>query len=382
MYSRIRWVAACAALSCAFTHAHPEAITRIWLTHGRSDAATLMINWETDTPGPSRVDYGATEALGSSATSDEAATLHHVEVPFPETGALHYRVSTGGRRSAVNAVKSYSGETLRIAAAANWQERPDLAAISADDPHLLVSCGDLFSSRETMERPGDAMNTTPFSRLIDAYPALFARTPFMPALGNHDRQLFVRFGQPPAAPIYDLDATAFRRFFPLPEPGWNWRFDLPAYDLRLIALDLSHTADAGTTWQSCRDFGTDSEQFEWYRETIAASGQRHVITLYNEWHHLVDKLADGAWMPLIRQGSAALSGFGLFAEQADYGGLPCFNTSLKAGEIFGSGARTRFYEKSPGYLLLTFPESGGPMIAEFKGLDGRVMNRTEWPGRG
>ena len=63
-----------------------------------------------------------------------------------------------------------------------------------------------------LQRPGDRSNTERFSELIDSYPALFARTPFMPVLGNHDRQIMYRLLQPPAEPIYDLEATAFRRW--------------------------------------------------------------------------------------------------------------------------------------------------------------------------
>ena len=358
-----------------------EYITRIWLTHPTGDASTLMVNWETAQPGPSRVAYGPTEALGQDVTSDESATLHQVEIPFPDAGTLYYRVSTGNRCSAIYPVKSYSGDALRIVAAADWQDRPRLDGLRKDDPHLLLSCGDMVSSITSLERPGDRSNTEPFAQLIDTYPALFARTPFMPVLGNHDRQLMYRLLQPPAEPIYDLEATAFRRFFPLPDPGRNWYLDIPAFDLRLIALDLSHTPDAGTTWQSCQDFGVDSAQLKWYRETMEASDQRFVITAYNEWHHLVGKIADGEWMKIAKQGSAAVSGFGLFAERADFEGLPCFNTALKTGDIYGNGGRTRFYQKAPSYLLLTIPREG-PMVAEFKGLNGAPMNRTEWPGRG
>jgi hypothetical protein len=86
-------------------------------------------------------------------------------------------------------------------------------------------------------------------------------------------------------------------------------------------------------------------------------------------------------MKLIKKGSAALSGFGLFAERADFEGLPCFNTALKTGPIYSNGGRTRFYQQAPSYLLITIPKAGGLMEVSFKGLNGKVMNRTEWPGR-
>ncbi len=109
--------------------------------------------------------------------------------------------------------------------------------------------------------------------------------------------------------------------------------------------------------------------------------QPFVLTLYNEWHHLVNKIADGAWMPVVQRGSAAVSGFGLFAERAEYGGLPCFNTALQTGEVLGNGSRTQFHQKVRSYLLFTFFRELGPMKAEIKNLDGATLDSTVWPAR-
>lgn len=361
--------------------ARGEYIARIWLTHPVRDASVLMVNWTTETPGPSRVDFGPTAGLGSRAGAVASVGLHQVPIPFPASGDLYYRVSTGNRCSAVHRVKSYGGDELRVAFAANWRARPSLDALVAADPHVLVSCGDLVPDVIDFQQPGGRLNVGPFLALVGAYPALFARTPFLAVPGNHDRQVGFRLVQPPAAPVYDLEASAFRRVFPLPEGGTMWHVDWPAFDLRLVGLDLSHTADGGTTWQSCPDFGPDSAQLRWYRGVMGSSAQRHVVTVYNEWHHLMGRLAEGAWMGQIRRGSAAVSGFGLFSERADFEGLPCFNTSLATGPIYGHGGRTRFYQKAPGFLLLRFPRGGGPMAAEFVGLNGSAMNRSLWPGR-
>ena len=54
--------------------------------------------------------------------------------------------------------------------------------------------------------------------------------------------------QPPAEPVYDVGATAFRTFFALPGDGWKWHFDVPAFGVRFVALDLNHIQDRGTTW--------------------------------------------------------------------------------------------------------------------------------------
>jgi hypothetical protein len=81
--------------------------------------------------------------------------------------------------------------------------------------------------------------TKPYSQLIAKYPALFRSTPFMPAPGNHDREIRPRGSNPPAEPVYDIDATAFRKFFELLDDEWNWHFDIPEFGVRFAALDLN-----------------------------------------------------------------------------------------------------------------------------------------------
>lgn len=369
------------ALLCCAYRTSAEPITRLWLTHTQATPITLTVNWETPEAGPSRVDFGPSDALDHTVDIPDAVTLHQVEIPFPDHGALHYRVSTGTRQSAIHTVQSYGEETLRVAVAANWQTTPPLDALQRDRPHLLISCGDLTHGLMRFDRPGDTTYTAPFSHFIDAYPTLFAQVPFLPLPGNHDRQLLPRLPKPPPVPAYDLDATAFRRFFPLPPPGRHWRFDILPFDLRLIALDLSHTADAGTTRQSCPPFGPDSEQFRWFQETMANSHQGFVLTLYNEWHHLMNTLADGIWMPRIQQGTAAISGFGFFAERAEYDGLPCFNTALQTGPLYANGHHTKFHQVVQSYILLTFRRDGGPMRVALKDLQGNPLDVTEWSAR-
>lgn len=355
-------------------------ITRIWLTHPTGDGATLMVNWESKTPGPSRVDYGASEALGKTASGEVPATLHHVEVPFHQEGLLHYRVETGGEQSAIHAVKSYSGDTLRIAAAANWQFRPALNALLQDDPHLLLSCGDMVID-VVPSAPGETANTKPFSNLIDIYPDLFARVPFLPALGNHDRQIrYAKAGAPPQ-PLYDLEAAAFRAFFPLPEDGRKYCFDLPAFSVRLVALDLSHTRNIGTPGQSSQEQARTSEQFRWYRDVVRSRTQRFMVTYYNESSPNLRAAEGGAWETLLRQGSVALSGFGSFAERSEVKGMPYFNSGLKARDESRDSIGGKYYKAAASYTLLSIPKEGETMTVELKATDGTLLDRSEWPGR-
>ena len=178
---------------------------------------------------------------------------------------------------------------------ANWQGRPDLAAIERDDVHLLLTAGDNIPSLHETCGAGEKDCIRPYAALIDAYPELFRSTPFLPALGNHDKEIRPRGNRPPAEPVYDIEATAFRRFFELPDDERTWHFDVPAFGVRFIALDLHHLSDLGTTWQSSQPFQEGSPQYEWYRRLIEGSDQPFVVTLYNEKNSTVRGLEGGSW---------------------------------------------------------------------------------------
>lgn len=356
-------------------------ITRIWLTHNTSEPATLVVNWESKSPGPSRVDYGASASLGESSVSDEPATMHHVAIPFPASGLLHYRVKTGTEQSDIHTVKSYGGDTLRVAAAANWQFLPSLDAVLKDDPHLLLSCGDMVIDIVSPRNFGDTDNTDPYARVIERYPALFASVPFMPALGNHDRQIRYAIDGETPEPLYDIEATAFREFFPLPGDGRRYHFDIPAFAVRFAALDVSHIRDVGTPRQSCQALDRASEQFRWYRDLVRSRTQRFMITYYNESSHNLRNAEGGAWETLLRQNSVALSGFGSYAERAEVKGTPYFNTGLKAHDAFGDRQGGRFYQAVASYTLLTLTRENELMEVELKDINGNVLDRSAWPGR-
>ncbi|MBW3598447.1 MAG: hypothetical protein KY475_14395, partial [Planctomycetes bacterium] len=167
----------------------------------------------------------------------------------------------------------------------------------------------------------------PYAALIHADPELFRSTPFLPVLGNHDREIRPRGDKPPAEPVYDVDATAFRRFFEFPGDEWKWHFDLPDFGVRFVALDFNHISDFGTTWQTCHAFAEDSDQFRWY-EKLMEEPPGLVVTLYNERNASIRNQAQGKWHDLFRRGTICITGFGYFAERAEVGGFPYYNTSL------------------------------------------------------
>lgn len=356
------------------------AIERVWLSHQTNDPSKTTINWETSTPTTSRLYFGPTAEPTELIDTPVNQLRHHVEVPTPDTDQVwHYRIesATDAEQSISGCFKGTPSQTLRIAIIGDWGFASDRAidAIVKDDVHLLMTAGDNVAN---LYQKG-AEGTKAFSRLIDAHPALFQSIPFMPILGNHDREITPRGPKPPAHAVYDISATAFCTFFTLPGQEWHWHLDYPGFDLRIATLDLNHITDFGTTWQTCHAFDADSEQFLWYRDLIQQNSQRFFLTVMNERHTTLDSKTDGIWKSLFRQGSALITGFGYFAERAELDGLPYFNTCLKGDGSPYRDPKSAFFASQDNYLLITLEKDADTMTVQFKDpahgdiLDTRVI---------
>lgn len=356
--------------------ARGEEIQRLWLTHQTNDPSKLVVNWETAQPGDSVVEFGDTPALGQSAKHEESVTLHHVEIPLALRDApLHYRVRSGAQTSAVQTIQGYPTKELRVAvfadagyAKASWGE-----AVAKEKPHLLISAGDHIPSLHRGQ-PVPKNDTTAFSKLVDRYPQLFATTPWLPLLGNHDREIRPRGPKPPAQPVYDIEATAFREFFALPDDEWKWRFDVPDFGVRFVAVDLSHTQDHGTTWQTNQPFLPGSPQFKWFRELMAASREPFLISLYNERNATVRGFAKGAWARAIGQGTLAITGFGYYAERAEVDGVTYYNTSVGGTGTPYPDPKSAFLKSEDNFILLTFRREPRELRVELKNFAGEVLD--------
>jgi hypothetical protein len=368
------------ALALSARTASAEDIERIWLTHKTNDPSKIVVNWMTDEPGNSVVGFGLTTEHEQEVRIDENATLHHVEIPLKHRDAVyHYSVRTGDQRSADATFKAYPTDVLRVAVVADWQGKPDLSAIMKDDVHLLLTAGDNIASIWQTCGEGEKDCVKPYADLIDAYPALFRSTLFIPVLGNHDREIRPRGNEPPAEPVYDVDAAAFRSFFELPGDEWKWHFDLSDFDLRFVALDFNHISDYGTTWQTCHSFDENSEQFRWY-EKLMEQPPGFVVTLYNERNASIRNQAKKQWHDLFRRGACCITGFGYFAERAEVDGFPYYNTSLSGKGDQYPDPHSKFLAGEDSYVLLTV-ERGGNMRVEIKSLSGKLLDQREYSSK-
>jgi hypothetical protein len=352
-------------------------IERIWLTHRTSDPSRLVVNWETAVPGDSVVHFGVTAQRLGIVSQHNSITLHHVEIATPLRNVVyHYSVQTGTNESPDYTFRAYPTDELRVAVVGDWTDgKSSLDALKRDQPHLLLTAGDNISCLHALCGAGVKDCTKSYSALIDAQPELFRSTPFLPALGNHDKEIRPRGKKAPPEMVYDLDATAYRRFFPLPGDQWKWAFDIPEFDVQFIALDLEHITDFGTTWQACHDFHRGSPQFEWYRELMATTRAGFVITLHNEYNDRMRSQEGGAWHDMFRRGTIVVSGFGYYAERAVVDGFTYYNTCVAPAGTPYRDPKSEVFESTASYMLFTFHKSAGEMTAELKRLDGSVIDR-------
>jgi hypothetical protein len=361
-----------AVLLCATpTHAQVE---RVWLTYQTNDPSHLIVNWETSKPSSSVVNFGHSSKYDRVASREGSRTRHQVEIAIPDKDVTwHYSVGAGTEATPDATFKGAPTLELRIAVVADWGYAPgrDLSSLLKDDPHLLLTAGDNVPGLHAKGREG----VKAFGALIDQAPELFRSVPFMPVLGNHDKEVRPRGPKPPAEPVYDVDATAYREFFALPGDEWKWHFDIPEFDVRILALDIQHISDFGNTWQTCHAFDSGSEQFRWFRERMDETRAGFVISLINEKQSSLNGATKGIWHQQFVRASALISGFGYFAERAELEeGLAYFNTCLKGdGDVY-KDPRTKFLAREDNYLLITFKRGEESMTVQFKNLRGEVMD--------
>jgi len=356
-------------------------IQHIWLTHRSQQPDRIVVNWSSTLPGNSIVHFGLAPDTLTTIKIEENASLHHVEIPLTARDAIYYyRVQTGKQHSEIAIFKAYPTDSLRVAIVADWQSRPDLSSLLKDDVHLLLSAGDNISNLWQTCGPGKPDCIQPYLELIGAYPELFRSTPYMPVLGNHDREVYPRGKKPPEHAVYDVKATAFRRFFELPDKEWTWKFDIPEFDIRFVALDFNHISDLGTTWQTCHPLDQNSEQYRWY-ESITQNPPGHLVTLYNERNATMRNQLQGDWQRLFQRGTLCVTGFGYFAERAEAAGVTYYNTSLSGTGTQYADPHSKFLAGKDSYLLLICDRNSGALTVELKSLKNEVLDRQHFSPR-
>jgi hypothetical protein len=358
-------------------------IERIWLTHQTHAPDRIVVSWEGPAEGAAVVEFGNDPALAQRQTGPGSGGIRQVEIPAAPPGEpLYYRIRCGDAVSGVHRVISREEDELRVAVIADtgFAERPWADAVVRERPHLLLSAGDHVEALH-QGKPVASEDTSAFGRFVDQAPELFRSTPWMPLLGNHDREIRPRGERPPADAVYDIEATAFRAFFALPGEEWHWHFDVPEFGVRFLALDLSHLTDMGTTWQSCHPYDRQSVQFQWYRRMSEQSRQPFLVTLYNEQNARVRGLEGGDWGRMLLRGSLAITGYGYFAERAQVGAAAFYNTSVNGLETPYPDPKSEVLRREDSFVLLTFRKSTERLRVQLKNLSGATLDEQHFSPR-
>ncbi len=332
-------------------------ITRIWLSFKTNTPTHLVISWQSPDPGNSEVvlKIGMKEIF--SAVQNDEVTIHHIEVPLPETDVEYkYRVTTNGKSSEWYTFQGMPTKTpLKVAVFADWgfAGDADISNVLKEKPSIIITGGDNVPSLFEYGKEGNIHCVESYLRLVDAHPDLFNHIPFMPVLGNHDKQLHPRGPKPPENyMVYDTLSTAFTSFFELPGDEWKWSFEIPDYNIQFIGVDLNHIGDIGKTWQTCRTYHKNSDQFRWYKYITESSKSTHKITINNANSPHIRKVENGIWRDAMENITAVITGSGYYAEVAQPNKTLYFNTSLIAGDVYADpGAIITTRERS--YVLLT-----------------------------
>ena len=363
----------------------------VWLTHSEDTIDRVRLHWlapAADTAGKSDQPPLATQLQvqfgndRSWRTVAEASRLSaHVDVDRGTTQRpTHYRWSTDTQVGDAHVIAPIPERDLRIIVAANWQGFRSSDGWLDWEPHLVVSAGDLVGSIIPVGAKPDptGLQRSPPKSVIDwlmTHRAVLGRVPFMAVSGNHDRQVRPRKDRSEDPPVYDISGTAFRRTFAMPDGGLWWSLDAPDFRLRLIGLDLHHTSDFGTAWQSGSDFDRDSPMAVFDRRKRIHAPE-HVVTIYNEQHSAVARLADGFWRNQIAStDGVAISGFGHFAELARDRGITLVNTSLQGrGDVYAN-PNSQWIGRENNHVRISIDREG-PMRVAICGTDGRVLKNV------
>ncbi|MDO4585415.1 MAG: hypothetical protein Q4D62_15110 [Planctomycetia bacterium] len=365
-----------------------EEIQTLWLAYSQSNGSEVTVCWKSAQAGDSTVFYGNTEECVEKRYLSESVTLHQVAIPAPVEGSrCFYRVETqtsqGICRSPTYSFQTASEKELRVAVVGNLFGGTVPETLIQKNVHLFMTAGDnvpcLHEKGLTKEEARE--NLMPFYRLVEKNQPFFATTVFMPVLGNHDREIAPRGKRVPGpSQFYDVDATAYCRFFPLPGKRWTWNLDIPAFSVRFVALDLNHINDMGTSLQTCHAWDRESEAIQDYRKWLDDEN-RFLITVQNEKNDHIRSCEKGAWGELFPKGTLSISGFGYFAERSEVDGFSYYNTSLRGRGDRYPDPKKVFFASEDTFLLLTFT-TGEPLVVEIVRVsDGNVLDRKTFPGR-
>jgi predicted phosphodiesterase len=244
----------------------------------------VVVVWETDVPGDSRVDYGPTASYGLTASDATPVTHHAVALtglaPYTRT---HYRVSTDGQPLG-------SDNTFRTAALPGAQAAFTFVAFGDTrtnvDAHQRVADSILELAPDFVLHVGDFVedggSASQWTTFFTVEQDLLRQTPLFGVLGNHENDSVKYF-----------DAFHF--------PGNERWYSFDYGNVHFVALEIDGDSN----------YGPGSGQALWLENDLAHTNQQWKVVFfhvppYSAGAHGSDLGVRTALEPLFRQYGVAL----------------------------------------------------------------------------
>jgi len=192
---------------------------------------SVIVVWETNDAGDSRVDYGPTAGYGYTV-SDTASVVHHALTLTnlsPYT-TVHYRVSTGGQllgddglfRTAAPLGQTFSFAVFGDTRTGHTRHQEVADAILAAAPDFVIHTGDFVE---------DGRVSSQWTTFFSVEQDLLQQSPIFGALGNHEH-----------------DSSKYFDAFHLPGNERWYSFDYGNVHFTALELDGGPIGPAQLTW--------------------------------------------------------------------------------------------------------------------------------------
>lgn len=380
----------------------------IHLAWGSDPKTMVSISW-TSSPDPSaRVESGETTGYGTNVAATPRPLPGRPTLAYTATltglkagTTYHYRVVSSGASRDFNFTTAPEGPAeFRVTA---WGDQgvqtAALGESDGDNPNRVTALGARLAPAFHLH-PGDLSYSNGVPETWDAYFAMLepfaASVPYMPALGNHEREAGQGFAQ------YDAR-------FALPSTGAGRWYSFRYADALFISLDTEHACtqtaafdqSSGVVSARC-DLGPNAEQ-QSFLDNVAKAARAQGVTWIVAYHHYPlwsnarhgsNSTAQTLWGPIydrhavdlviqahdhvyqrfkpIRGGSLAVDGGTTFVTVGTGGASHYTFPAGKANDPPSAWTGAKVGDKY-GALQLTF--ANGTLRGEFIQLDGTVFDR-------
>ena len=402
--SRKRWVYLLSTLLATFlvaaVHGSPATAdvtitVKPYITWIEQTRATIQ--WQTDQPATSTIQFGATNSYGQAISSGDMTVNHKVVVNNLSKNTLyHYRASSTANNTTIysspytfqTAVDrstpfrfAFMGDTHTYGTNIYSPQVTKVAnAIQARNPNLVISSGDLIRGNSAKTRSATEQQYR--DELFGTSCELMARTPYMLAIGDHDRRGAA--GDKVFATYFDGHES----------PYWGKSYYSFTYgNARFIMVDSIITADHADGVE-VPGIAKGSDQYKWLVDTLDKNTSDWTFLVYHyatyhshprfqerdgEMRALVAPLCDKYGVDMVMAGHAHLyeRTHPIKNGVIDPDGTIYITAGIGGGssdmESPGGPFTAAMFGKTDGYGIIDI--NGGDLTYRVCDLDGNVKDR-------